>query len=562
MNKVETILTAKEAQMLSAWRRSTQSVAAFNEELDKIGRKQSRNKQQSGRFFRGMSSGLAGMVGGYISVAGAAGILMNKNREILTQTEEVGKKFDEIFRKLRVQSGLRGIQGTEAQERVLEIAERQAFTSEQASGASTQLVSSGFTAKEATGGSLEEFLRILNASNITGKEVDPAELAKALASYLQSQGLEKNAENVALVGRKVQALFRGTNLQLPDLTELSKVSSIFKGMLTVEDQLGGMSTLVDQIPAAEAKTGFRNFVLRLSTVTEDQKPKVEALEKLGLQKEDVDFVGESFTDILDRLAVGIEKVPEKDRKGVLNQIFGEKTIAAAEALINDRQKVKDSFPIQNNTKQFLDDVDEATSGRNAASRRAKVRLERRRFKQDQQDDLKKLELEELAEREGLSPLRRDINEKGYNTARYLGIDSDTALNIINPWSWGSVSDAVNDNVDDRSKPASQYGNGNRPPQPARKSRSWWNFDSFDTGNYNTSSYDQGVKDFIGVPKKQQESNDRLTKALEENTAALKQQNEKPAATQKPVQVEVKMTSDTSTAPNGPRASSALARPAK
>lgn len=624
-NKIQMDLSVRDAQMVAAWKRSQQSVAAFNQELDKIGQKQRRNRSQSNSFFKGMTTNLASVAAGYVSVAGAAGLLINANRDIINQTDEVARKYDEIFRKFRVQSGLKGLEGDAARGRILEIAERQAFPSEQASNAATQLVSSGFSPAEASGGSLEEFLRILNASNVTGKEVDPTELAKAISSYLESQGLAKNEKNVAMVGRRVQALFKGTNLQLPDLAELATVSEIFNGLLTVEEQLGTFSTLVQSIPAAEAKTGFRNFVLRLNTVTDDQKAKVKALDQLGLKKEDVDFVGEDLGTILDRLAVGLEQLPQEQRAPVLNQIFGERTIAVAQSMINRRKTIEESYGIQNNVKGFLADVDEATSGRNAAERRATVRLERRRFAQDKQDSLKVKELNELEEKEGVSPFRRDINEKGYYTARYLGAEPDTALNLINPWEWGSVSDAVDQSVETRTKPASEYGTGETPPPvpqpekrgifnnptvdrftgknsaPIPKSQiplSWFDFsskkkdtpekkESVSTTEFSVNpiadvypvnpqpastvttpattevTSTETLPRWVRAQQPETSSTDKLTRALQENTAALREQKDKkPAESQKPVQVKVSVSADTSTAPNGPRASASLARPAK
>lgn len=611
-NKVEMILSVKDAQMVAAWKRGQQSVASFNRELDKVGEKQRRNKQQSGQFFKGMSTNLASMAAGYISVAGAAGILMQKNREILSQTEDVGKKFDEIFRKLRVQGGLDDLSGEAAQIKVLEIAERQAFPSEQAVPSATQLISSGFSVEEATGGSLEEFLRILNASNITGKEIDPIELAKALSSYLESQGLEKNEKNVAMVGRRVQALFKGTNLQLPDLAELATVSEIFNGLLSVEEQLGTFSTLVQSIPAAEAKTGFRNFVLRLNTVTDDQKAKVEALDQLGLKKEDVDFVDEDLGTILDRLSAGLEKLPQEKRAPVLNQIFGERTIAVAQSMINRRKTIEDSYPIQNNTKGFLADVDEATSGRNAAERRAVVRLERQRAEQDEEGDLLKKELEALAEKNGVSPFRRALFSGGYDSLRFFGFDRDTAASVA----YGSPTDDVSpteiakERLEKRKSPASDYKEGEIPPPPppapsrntitfkqledlgkgfktiplksprtqAEEQPGFWDrFVNSPTIRRFTGSTDPPIQKSeirFGTTSEQAPApysrfgdfpveTANLTQALKENTEAIKSQASKPAAAkQPPVKVEVTVSSDTATAPNGPRPSASLARPLK
>lgn len=625
-NKIQMDLSVRDAQMVAAWKRSTQSVAAFNAELDKIGQKQRRNRTQSNSFFKGMSSNLASMAAGYVSVAGAAALWMNANRDIIQQADEVGAKYDEIFRKFRIQTGLRGIEGKQAQGRILEIAERQSMTSEQATGAATQLVSSGFTAQEASGGSLEEFLRILNASNASGKEVDSVGLAKALAGYLDAQGLDKNEKNVALVGRSVQALFKDTNLQLADLQELAKVASVFKGKLSIEEQLGAFSSLVGPgRPGAEAKTGLRNFVLQSATASA-QKEKVKSLDEIGLKPTDIDFVGENLDQVLDRLAEGLAKLPEEQRLPVLTKIYEKENAAVVQDLINNRDKITDSYAVQQNDEAFMADVNEATSGRNAALRRLEVRKENRRFKEDRMEELRLLAAEEYLEKNtNMSPAQRDSELSGYKTATYLGVGSDTALNIMDPWNWGDVSEEVNKALEVRQKPASEYGQGELPPPPppapARNTITPQQFDNLkkDLQNLRLETKKEPAPDNIpaatgrglrwmifgdrprrtipltwGAPKKKKTQTDdmtevvdspvvaekpelqpvearkpdstiELTKALKENTAALREQKDKtpaPSGPQKPVQVSVSVTADASTAPNGPRASASLARPLK
>tara|TARA_R110002167_G_scaffold61913_4_gene174910 strand:- start:14402 stop:16240 length:1839 start_codon:yes stop_codon:yes gene_type:complete len=610
-NKIQMDLSVRDAQMVAAWKRSTQSVSAFNQELDKIGQKQRQNRQHSGQFFKGMTTNLASVAAGYVSVTGAAALLINANRDILQQTEEVGKKFDELFRKFRIQAGLRGLDADNAQAKILEIAERQAVTSEQASGAATQLVSSGFSSQEASGESLEEFLRILNASNASGKDVDSAGLAKAIASYLDAQGLDKNSKNVALVGRSVQALFKNTNLQLADLQDLAKVSSVFAGKLSVKEQLGAYSTLVDSMPASEAKTGLRNFVLQSATASA-QKEKVKSLDTIGLKPTDIDFVGENLDQVLDRLATGLAKLPVEEQLPVLTKIYEKENAAVVQSLINKRQKVTSSYAVQSDTAQFEADVEEATSGRNAAERRAAVRAERRRAEKDDEGDLLKKELDALAETQGVSPFRRSLFSGGYDTLRFLGIDKDTAGSIAygSPTDYVDPSQLANESLEKRKSPGSEYGKGELPPPPPpAPSRNtvtfkqledlgkglktiplkspgppteeqpgfWDRFVNSPTVRRFTGSTDPPIRKseirFGNTDDQSPEPFSRfgafpaetanLTQALKENTEAIKSQANKPgAAKQPPVKVEVTVSSDTATAPNGPRPSASLARPIK
>ena len=424
--------------------------AALEQKLDKLEGKQKRAAMGSRRASQGVvgdikkwGSSLAGVAAGYFSINAAISLVQSSSRELLQEVEEAARKFDTTFRKFRVQSGLRGLEGDKAQTRILDIAERNAFTVEGAGDAARQLVSSGFSAKEASGASLNEFLKVLSASNVVGEDVQPAELAQSVAQYLESQGLDKNATNLALVGRSVQGLFRGTDVQLPDLSELAKQASSFKGAMSVPEQLSTFSVLREVMPAAEATTGMRNIVNRLRTARET-KGRVDALGRIGLSPDDVDFVGEDIEQVLTRLGGGLQGVPEKERAGILKKLFEERGVASAEVLIGGIGKIRDRQGILQDDKQFLSDVAESQGGRNAAAIRQQVRRERRRVAKDDEFDLLLEEAKGISEGRDESAFIRAISTGIATTLRTVGVDAQTAVGL----GFGEVGDF---NVGERAK---------------------------------------------------------------------------------------------------------------
>lgn len=355
------------------------------------------------------------------------------NTEIIRQADEAGAKYDEIFRKFRVQSGLRGIEADRAQQRIVATSAQFSVPVEQGEAVARQLVSSGFAPDQATGESLKEVLRVLAAANIRGDNLDPTDLTASISKYLISQGLDLNAQNLATVGRSSQILFRGTNLQIPNLQNLAKEGAGFAGAVSPQDQLATFSMLSDAFEGPEAAVGLRNVVGRLRTARETPT-RVKALERLGLKPEDVDLVGEDLFTSLESLNRGLTALPEEQRAGTLKLLFEEQGVAPAQVMLSNVAELRRRRAMLNDQSGFMADVEEATSGRNAARVRQDVLRENRRAAADQQDNLINQELDLVLEELGVSAAQRGFATSpiGYRGARGLGFSPETAVGLQLP----------------------------------------------------------------------------------------------------------------------------------
>lgn len=421
--KVTIELDAKDAAMVAAWQRARQSVQAFEDEFKKVGDTTKKNTASFGNW-----------VAKLVSVQSAANLITSSVRswwqmsqELAREAGEIALKYDEIGRKFQVQSGLKGLEGEQAQARITGAAVRQSFDIDRAQAVATQLVSSGFSAEEASGASLEEFLRILNASNAAGQNVDSAQLAKSITGYLQSQGLELNAENLARIGRGTQRLFKSTNIQLADLVDVAKVGSLLSKGLTPEEQLAAMSVSADLgRPSSESATAFRGVVGSLMGARANEA-KVSALKEFGLGVEDVDLVGEGFQDALARLDQGMQAMPEEQRMAALKKLFGEEYAAFALDMISGRKKIAERVGIMTDDRAFMEDVAISTSGPAAGARRLAAQTELEKLERSRGDSTITKAIEaELLDR-GHSPWRASMSAKEYEAGRGLGLSQETAL---------------------------------------------------------------------------------------------------------------------------------------
>lgn len=360
----------------------------------------------------------------------ALGAFSEANQRIIQEADQIGQKYDEIFRRFNIQSGLRGIAGEQAQQRILQIAERNAVLGDKAFEAATQLVSSGFSAEEASGGSLDAFLKTLAATNAVRPDVDAAGLAQAVASYLGSQGLQKNAANVQDVGQRIQSLFLGTNLQIGDLAAFSKQASAFKGRLTSEEQFAGLSALRDVgLGGEEATTALRNFVAAV-TSQKLSKDKVGVLSQLGISPDEIDLQGESFRQVLDRLAKARAAADPALVESQFAKFFEKAQVPAVLNLLDARERITGNIALQQQAGAGFDSaLAEATAGRAAATRRQEVRRERRRLAGDGRDAIVGEEFEAAIEEAGFSPIQGGLAREAFEFSRGLGFGEETSLNV-------------------------------------------------------------------------------------------------------------------------------------
>lgn len=406
------------------------SVADFENSLKKVGRTQDANRRKGNSMFSAMGSQLTSVLGGITSITAALTIWKTAYAEIIQQVQEIAEKHDDMTRKFQIQSGLRGLEAEDAQNRVFDIAERQAFTSDKAYSAATQMISSGYAVEEGSGGSLEEFLRILNASNANNFDIDPKDLAQALSTYLTSQGMEKNEQNTRHIGRILQRLFINNNVQLADLVDFSGVGTgLLKQGFSQNEQLALFATARNAIgDSGTAAKALQSFALSLGTAGTQDKSR-NALADLGLSVEDVDFVGEDVATVMDRVKAGFESVPQNQRDDIAKQLFGKQFGSRVLGLIDAVDNFRENLVKAENaptSEAFTEDVRIATTGRNAAKRRQQVRKERQLVERDDYGDLIREQATQDFRDQGLNEFSIALKNLTYDSALKFGFSSDSA----------------------------------------------------------------------------------------------------------------------------------------
>lgn len=373
---------------------------------------------------------VAGLAAGYFSVQAALSKALAVGREFSQEGLEASKKWDLLFREFAGQSNLRGGLLKQAESRIKQVGQEVGLDIENTARAATQMVSSGFSAQEASGESLREFLRGFVASNLAGQQVDMRDLTQATASYLDAQQMEMKAENVRDVIQRVQALYKATNMNFADFSEFARESGPMRNVLTTAEQIASYATLRQEMTAEEAATGLRNVTQRMRTAA-GTKEKVDGLKMLGLRPQDVDMVGEDFMEAMKRLRDAWKKTAPEVQPIALKRIFEERGVAIAQKLMESLDKVAERIKLQaENKTQFEADAKFASQGVNAASRRQEN--ERLAFMANSGRDTAELRFQEMRQymlEKGVSPLRADINVGLARGAYYMGMNSAAAVQM-------------------------------------------------------------------------------------------------------------------------------------
>lgn len=377
-------VTADEAEALRMWRRMQEGPEAVAAEMENMSR---RGKRASSS----LASDFDKLVGKWFSVR--AGIqaaqdvfnaFIESQRELRDQALDTTIALDEQTRKLMVQAGVTGgNQFNRIRQSVLATAEARGATSSAAFEATRQLVSSGFTLDEALdGGATDEFLQLLAATNAAGGDADPQALAKALAAVLTANQQQLSAENVRGVAVPIQELFRSTNLQVANLARFAPESAVIQSAsgASINEQLAIFSQLLDVTDEARASTAFRSAISRLS-IAGTNRASTRGLQDIGLSPEDVDFVGEGFQEVLDRVTEALANAAPEVANAAAARIFGQEGLPFANTVLTPeaREAGRRRSAAGQSELGFAEAVETIETGRAAERRRATTRREAAEF---------------------------------------------------------------------------------------------------------------------------------------------------------------------------------------
>ena len=424
-------VSANVAEAVRMWQAMEEGPKGMANELEQLGRKGRRSSS-------GMSSEFSKLVGHWTEIGfgiAAAKKLIESfiaaQKESLKLTGESTVPVDELSRRFQVQGGLSNAQAVQARLDILNTAKQRAFTPEGAFGAGTQLVSSGFTSQEVTsGGALDEFLKLLNATNASGRNVDSAELAKATVQFLKATKQGLSASSIRDNATEIQGLFKSTNLQAAGLgTFASKAGSIADATGLGKEILPLFSQFLDVTSDEVGGTAFRSSTISLATAGAEPA-KVQALKLLGLSPQDVDFQGESFFQVQKTLAEAFGSVPGEVANIAAKRLFGKEGLIAKSVLFSGKGVADTRERLALGASEESFERDRAiTEGSLQARQRAAESGQALAFFDENfvdPDTARKILLTKLREG-GLGAFSQGVAGSIFDASTFLGGDAETAV---------------------------------------------------------------------------------------------------------------------------------------
>ncbi len=423
MAKVETVFTADPAQAERALAQLENKYAALENKLRQVSKKSREGAEDSAKGLDQWASKISTMAGSYLALGSLIHNAYQAQIQLNKASDEGVLKYDELIRRLRVQSGFTAVQGQDAQKRLTKIAIDTAVPFATAAGGAEELISQGFSAEEGSGSAAQRLLEAMQATNSDLGQVK--EQAKAYAALLAAVGLDKTTENLEKVTRAVQRTFKGTPLQASDLVNLAPKLQGVSSAVPWEEALAQFTVMREKSSPDVASTALKIFWERLQTASGDTSA-MEALGRMGLQPGMVDAIGESPQEVLDRLAAGLEKLKPEQRAVVMKDLFGQEAMAAATGLIRDREKVKDFVRLQDDEAGFQEDAAIRKKGSTAAKTRSDLVVEQQKMKEaDFEEKLRAADI--LAREAGVPEATISIQHGSAYTRQFLGSDSTAAV---------------------------------------------------------------------------------------------------------------------------------------
>lgn len=322
-------MTANDAQMFNAWKRSTQSIEAFNNALDKTKGKQAAAKSSGDGMVASSLKGFAAMVGGAMSLQAAVKFCITAQQEYVKETNEAAAKQDGLFRKFTTLSGLSGFKDEASRKMIEQQSSTFGYETGQGAQIAAQLKQEGFSSTEAKGGSLAG---IMAGMRVTGTDAGQSQdVVGAVSHYLESSGKEKTTSNTMEAVKEMSALLADTDVTFGQLDAMA----------------AHMATM--------GKVGKKS------------KTERKLLAEVGLKPEDIDLQGESMTEAFAKVNAAIEAAPEEKRAAYREKLLGDQFIAG--------DIMGNIGNVGANRAKFGERLGASTSGRDIALTRLKNRRE-------------------------------------------------------------------------------------------------------------------------------------------------------------------------------------------
>lgn len=337
-------------------------------ERKKIEREEKRALEQQQQWVGGIFRAMAA----YVGITTILSTILTQNEKLIQQADEWGDKQDKLSRGFALQASMSALQGKGAQDSINKEALIAAIPVEKASGAATQLVSSGFTANQASGPALRKLLAGQAAAG--DADGDAEKFALSVSQIMSAANLPKTAENVERVTRDIYALKKLGNLKAEDMEFIApKIQGFITQGGSLEEGLAAFATMEETTNREQAATGSKIMWERLMGAN---GRKIEKhLKAVGLKPEQVDFIGESQLDVAKTLKTAFDQLPQEKRQPAIQSIFGNEAGSAVTGFLNHLDRYQEFVEGQKDTKGFDDAVKLMQSGSDVARKRSNIRKE-------------------------------------------------------------------------------------------------------------------------------------------------------------------------------------------
>lgn len=420
MGQVTTTFFADSQAAEAAIARLEAKYAKLENQLKQVSRKSKDDAQAAAEGVDQWAGKIGGAVLAYTGLSNILANVAQAQLEVNRKADEGVLKYDELNRRLRVQAGLTGVQGQQAQERLTQIALRTGVDYGTAARGAEELISQGFSAEQGTGTALERLLQTMQATNARPEDIKL--LAQSYSALLAGTGQEKNTANLEDVSRAVQRTFKGTPLQAPDLMALApKVQGVTQAV-PWQEALAQFAVMREKATPDVAATSLKLFWERLQTAS-GTKSSEDALAKLGLAADQIDAIGEKPAEVLERLATALDRLPKQEQAGVLKDLFGQEAMAAASGLLRDRAKVQEYLALQGDEAGFQADVGIRAAGPAAARTRVQLLEEQQVLARGTNFEEMIAAAESLQREAGVGPVELSFRRKLAEAKQLFGYDS-------------------------------------------------------------------------------------------------------------------------------------------
>lgn len=408
MADVTTTFFANEQQAAAAIARLEKKYADLENAIGNVSKRSKQDANSIGDSMASWAKGVGAVAMGYLALPAIIGQVSAAQSELIRKADEAALKYDAMFRKFRIQAGLGELQGEGAKANIVRAAAATATDVSTAEQVSRQMVSQGFSTEDATGAGLTRLLETMKATN--AKPEQAGEVVTAYSALLSATGQEKNQANLEKVTRQIQGTFQASPLEAADLTALAPKIQGVSSVLSTEEALAQFAVIKGKTGKADtAATTLKMFWEKLGT-SETNAQSVEALSKMGLSPGQVDAIGETPADVLDRMAAGLDKLAPEQRAGVMKQLFGEEAMSGATGLIRDRSSIQGFIEKMDNEAGFQEMAGVGMSGKAAGRERGKTREELQKLAKDTGFEDYMQSLEAIQTQEGMSEFRKGLNQ--------------------------------------------------------------------------------------------------------------------------------------------------------